>query len=225
MANVDWSHWAVVIFFFGLMCVYAFLLARIAFQVVLRLSKKINRSLYRKWGVEEDLLWPHPRAWFIGWGIGVALGALFTFVIALFSTLLITEPSRVGGDQIYDTFSFFFMGFILGAAVEWRRFEDLQRKVKRLDGLRDVFHNRFKVSELLSVYESLQHSPPLFWEEYTDLPDEEVNEETNRKYRELAAPYRYNQSSRHNRITIVVGALTLVVAVLGAIFAAREFFS
>ena len=220
MTEVGWSHWAVVIFFFGLMCGYAFLLARIVFQVALRLSKKIDRSLYRKWGVEEDLYWPPSSTWFIGWGVLVFVSAAFTFVLALFSTVLVTDASRVGGDQIYDTLNFFFIGFILGGAFEWQRFENIQRKVKRLDGLRQVFHDRFSVSELLSVHESLQHSPPLFWEEYTQLPDDEIDEETNRKYRERAVPYRYSQSSRHNRIIIVVTVLTLIV---GAILAAREF--
>ena len=148
---------------------------------------------------------PHPRAWFIGWAIVIAVFAAVTFLMALFSTLLITDASRVGGDQIYDTFNFFFIGLILGVAVEWQRFEDLQRRGKSLDGLREVFHERFAVSELLSVYESLRHAPPLFWKEYTQLPDEEVNEETNRRYRERAVPYSYSQSSRHNRIIIVVG--------------------
>ena len=220
MTEVDLSHWAVVTFFFGLMCGYAFLLARIVFQVALRLSKRIDRSLYRKWGLEEDLYWPLSGAWFIGWGVLVVLGAAFTFVFALFSTLLVTDASRVGGDQIYETFNFFFIGLILGATVEWQRFENIQRKVKKLDGLRQIFHDRFSVSELLSVYESLQHSPPLFWDEYTQLADDEVDEETNRKYRERSDPYRYSQSSRHNRIIIVVTILTLIV---GAILAAREF--
>ncbi len=224
MTEAGWSHWAFVIFLFGLMSVYAFLLARTVFQAVLRLSKKTNRSLYRKWGVEEDLFWPNSRAGFIGLGILVVVGAALTFLAALFSTLLITDSSRVGGDQVYDTFNFFFIGFILGAAIESQRFQDIQRKIKKLDGLREVFHDRFSVSELLSVYESLRHAPPLFWEEYTQLPDEEVDEETNRKYRERAIPYRYSQSSRHNNILIGVTVLTLLVAVLAALLAFGEFF-
>ena len=225
MTEVGWSHWVFVIFLFGLMCIYAFLLARTVFQAALRMSKKTNRSLYRKWGVEEDLFWPHSGAGFIGLGILLVFGAVLTFIAALFSTLLITDASRVGEDQVYDTFNFFFIGFILGIVIEWQRFEKIHRKVKSLDGLREVFHDRFRASELLSVYENLRHSPPLFWKEYAQLPDEEVNEETNRKYRERAVPYGYSQSIKHNRIIIVVGALTLIVAAFAAIFAAREFFS
>lgn len=204
------------------MCVYAFFLARTFYQVALRLSKKTNRSLYRKWGVEEELFWPRPLAWFVGWTVAVVFSAPFTFVAALFSTLLVTDASRIGGEQFYNTFTFFFAAFLLGFAAESQRFEDIKRKVNRLEGLREVFHHRFSISELLSVYESLQQSPQLFWEEYTQLPDEEVNEETNRKYRERAIPYRDSQSSRYNRIIIVVAALTLCVAVL---LAGREFLS
>ena len=132
MTEVGLFHWTLVITLFGLMCVYAFLLARIVFQAAFRLSKRKKRSLYRKWGVEQDLYWPHSEAWFIGLVIAVVVSAAFTFALALFSTLLVTDDSRVGGDQIYDTFNFFFIGFILGAAIEWQRFEDIQRKVNRL---------------------------------------------------------------------------------------------
>ena len=222
MTEVGLSQWTLVIFLFGLMCLFAFLLARFAFQVVLRLSKRKNRSLYRKWGVEEDLFGSHSGALFIILGIGTVVYAALTFVLALFSTLLIMDSSWVGVDQIYNAFTIFFIGFVLGAAFESQRFEDVQRKVNRLVGLRGVFHDRFRVSELLSVYESLQHLPPLFWEEYTQLPDVEVDEETNRKYRERAIPYRYSQSRRHNRIVITVATLTFLVAVL---LTAREFLS
>ena len=225
MTEAVWSHWALVVFAFGMMSVYAFFFARTVFQVVLRLSKKTDRSLYREWGVEEDLFWPPSGAWFVGFCIGVFISAALTFALALFSTLLLTDASGIAGDQIYDTFVFFYVGFILGIAFEWQRFKDAQQKVSRLDGLRKVFRDRFSVSELLSVYESLRYAPPLFWEEYTQLPDEEVNEETNRMYRERAVPYRYSQSSRHNRITIIVGVLTLLVAVLATTFGARVFFS
>lgn len=220
MTEVGWSQWAVVIFFFGIMCVYAFSLARALFQVLLRLSKKTDRSLYRKWGVEQDLFWPCPKILFMGWCILLVFGATFSFAVALSSTLLLTDASRVGGDQFYSTFTFFFLGFILGAAIESQRFEDVRRKIKRLEGLREAFHDRFSVSELLSVYESLQHSPPIFWEEYAQIPDEEINEETNRKFRERAVPYRYSQSSKHNRILMIVAVLTLLV---GAMLAGRDF--
>ena len=220
MTEVDLSRWAVVTVFFGLMCGHAFLFARTVFQVALRLSKRIDRSTYRKWGLEEDLYWPLSGEWFIGWAVLVVVGAAIFFVLALSSTLLVTDATRVGGDQFYDTFNFFFIALILGASVEWQRFENIQRKVKKLDGLRQIFHDRFSVSELLSVYESLQHSPPLFWDEYTQLTDDEVDEETNRKFRERAVPYRFSQSSRHNRIIIVVTVLALIV---GVILAVREF--
>ena len=222
MTEPDWARWAVVLFFFGLMCAFAFLLGSVAFQVVLRLSRRIDRSLYRKWGVEEDTYWPVPGAWFIGWVVLVIVSTPFTFLFALSSTLLMTDVSRLGGDQVYETFTFFFVGVILGVSIEWQRFENTRRKVERLDGLRQVFHDRFSLSELLSVYESLQHSPPLFWEEYTQLPDDDVDEETNRKFRERSIPYHYSQSSRHNRKIVVVTVLALIV---GVIVAFRAFFA
>ena len=216
MNEVSWTNWAFVIFIFGLMSANAFCLGRIILQGWLRLSQKTNRSRYRTWGVEKDLVWGPQWKWLIFWGIVIAVGAAYTFAFALASTLLVTEDSGLGVGQVYDTFSYFFIAFLLGVAIEVQHLEDVQRKVKRFEGLREVFRSRFRPSDLLSVYESMKQAPPLFWEEYTQLPEEEVNEETNQKYRERAAPYRYNLSIRHNIIVIVVGVLALVLATLVA---------
>ena len=162
MSDVSLAHWGLVIFLFGLMCVYAFALARYLVQLALRLSEKKNRGFYGKWGVDEVLFWPTSSAWFVAWGLVVFIFTGFTFLFTLFSTLLLTDATRIGGDQIYETFTFFSIAFILGAAVEFQRFEDVRRKVTKLEGLRETFHKRFRTAELLSIYESLQHAPPLF---------------------------------------------------------------
>ena len=218
----SFSPWAALIASFGLMCVFAFFFARYAFQGLLRLAKRQERPLYRKWGVDEELFWPTSAPWFICVVIAGIFGSAVTYLIALFTAILVTDDIWLGANPYYDTFVAFSIAIVLGASVESQRFDDVQRKVNRLEGLRGIFHERFSASELLSVYESLQHSPTLFWEEYTQLPDEEVGEETNRKYRERAVPFRDSQSIKYNRITITVAALTFVVAVL---LAGREFLS
>ena len=225
MNEIGWPQWAVVIFLFGLMCIYAFFLARNVYQMMLRLSKKVDLSVYEKWGMKQDLLWPLSGQWFIVWATVTVIFAATTFVIALYSTLLITDVSSIGGGQFYDTFTFFFFGFLIGIAIESQRFQEAKQKVERLEGLREIYHERFSRSELLSVYESLRHSPPLFWREYTQLPDDQVNHETNGKYRERAIPYSYSQSGSQNRMMIIVAVLTLVVSVIAAIFAIEEFLS
>ena len=217
MSEVSWINWVFVIFAFGLMCANAFILGRVILQGWLRLSQRTNRSRFSKWGLEKDLFWGPQWKWLICWGIVIAVGAAYTFVLALASTLLVTGDSGLGLGQVYDTFSFFLIGLILGVAIEIQHLEDVQRKVKTFEGLREVFHSRFRPSDLLSVYESMKQAPPLFWEEYTQLPEEEVNEATNQKYRERAAPYRYNLAIRHNRMTILVGVLALAIATLVAV--------
>ena len=58
------------------------------------------------------------------------------------------------------------------------------------------------------MYECLYDAPREFWEEYADLPDDDVNYATNQKYRERAAPY-------HNRASSGVQRVALLVAVVG----------
>ena len=217
MNEVSPSDWALVISLLGLMCANAFYLGLIVVQGALRLTKKKELSLLWKWGVEKDLLWPHRGKPFIGWGIALTVGAVYTSTFAFFSTFSITEGSRNEVDQASYTFLLFLIAWALGFNFEAQRTEAVLRKVERLEGLREVFRNRFRPSDLLSVYESLKHAPPLFWDEYTQLADEEINEETNQKYRERAGPYRYSLSIRHNRVIISLGVLAIAITLLVAV--------
>lgn len=107
-----------------------------------------------------------------------------------------------------------FYAFLLGFSVKAQSIINIREKIKKLEDLREVFSQRFGVVELLSMYESLRLAPQMFWEEYSKIPDEAINEETNRKYRELAAPYRYAQSSKHSRIVITVAVGTLALTAI-----------
>ena len=66
---------------------------------------------------------------------------------------------------------------------------------------------------MLSVYESLRHAPQLFWDEYADLTDDKVNEETNSKYREIAAPFHQNWSRQTTIILVGIAVIGLLVSV------------
>ena len=111
---------------------------------------------------------------------------------------------------------------LIGLTVRSERIKNIADKTKTLNNLKEVFHQKFSVSELLSMYEALRPAPPLFWEEYANLPDEQVTQETNRIYRERAAPYGHSQASKYNRTVIVVAVLTLL---LTAILVAKELLS
>ena len=67
----------------------------------------------------------------------------------------------------------------------------MDARLEMFESLRPVLRNRFTVTEILSMRECLRVAPRIFWEEYTNLPAVQVNEATNRKFRERAAPYRH----------------------------------
>ena len=213
MDEVTLSDWAPVILSTGAAYAFAFYFGRVSFQVWLRLSKT-DRCLYVKWGVERDLFWPISRAQIIYRCAGYLFGTVIYLVIALFTVQLIVDSWQMG---TYTILSFLVCVLAIGFDFESQRFKDIRHKVKDLEDLREVFHNRFSVSDLLSVYESLEYAPRLFWKEYSDLPEEEVSEATNQKYRERAAPYRYSLSIKYNRILIVVAVLAIVVPSLLAV--------
>ena len=93
-------------------------------------------------------------------------------------------------------------------------YRDHDMKRRELDSLRPVFHNRFPVSEILSMYECINAAPRIFWEEYTNLPDVQVNEATNRKFRERVASYAVRENTITQRTMLLVAVVTIIVAVL-----------
>ena len=74
-----------------------------------------------------------------------------------------------------------------------------------------VFRAKFSVAEIWSMYESLRHAPALFWEEYKNLPDVEVNESNNHRFRERVAPYSHIRTNTYNKIMAVAAVLTVAL--------------
>ena len=223
MSNVSFSGWASIIFLLLLLAAISFSFGHYAAQAIARLSTREKRLSLRKWGVERDLVSPTSLGCFIALGIALGLGiAFFAFLAFLVLMTPFSEVSIadiVGFSSWRITLSIVTYSFVLGFAMKYQPLSNTLEKIKELDNLRGVYHQRFKVSELLAMYEGLRHAPLLFWEEYSNLPDKEVNENTNSKYLERAAPYRYSQSSRYNRIVITVAVLTLLVT---AVLAAKD---
>ena len=217
MSDINYAEWAVIILFFGLMCASSFVLGGGLAQAILRVRSQGERPAYRKWGVDADIFRPNSTLWFIVGSVAVVFGILFTFSFAFLSTVLITEDASPITDRFQYTLSIATYALFIGFAIELQRIENIEKRIKTLTDLREVFQQRFKVSELISMYENLRPAPSLFWEEYANLPDEEINQETNRSYRERAAPYSHSQSNRYNRIATIVGIGTLLLGVVVAV--------
>ena len=216
MSNI-FTAGPITILLFAAMIAYTFLLGRYSVEATVRAFSK-RKTSYRKWGVERELFWPVPLIWFILYGFVFAIGTIFLFSLAFASTTLIPGVSTPGTEQFGDTFVIAFYGLMIGFIVEFRKFSGIDQKVKDMDGLRDTFLERSSVSDLLSTYEALRPAPKLFWEEFSQLADEDIGEDSNLRFHERAAPYRYTQSRQHNLTILAIAVLTLAVsALLGGI--------
>ena len=217
MTDASNTEWASVVLFFGLMIALSFAFGVFAIQVSLRLRSRGKRSSYQKWGVDKELFRPKSIVWLIGLGVAAAISLILTFYLAFLSTALVTEATTSAIDRLQTTLLFAIYAVFIGFMVEYQRFNEISEMTKKLDDLKAPFHEKFPISELLSMYEELRLAPPLFWEEYAGLTDDQVGQQTNRIYRERAAPYGRSRSIRYNKIVIVVAALTLLVAAISAV--------
>ena len=220
-SNTEWVI-VIVIVLFGLLLVSSLVLGRLTMQVLVRLDSRGKGSSYRKWGVDIELFQPNSIVLLVGSGLFVIFSTIFTFVLAYLSTVLVSAGTTSRADQFHYTLLAALYAVAIGLMVEYWRVRRIVDKTRTLDDLRVVFHQRFSPSELLSMYEGLRSAPPLFWEEYADLPDDQVNQETNRSYRERATPYGHGRLIRDNRTVIVVAVLTLL---LTAIVVVKQLFS
>ena len=86
-------------------------------------------------------------------------------------------------------------------------------RLEMFECLRHIFRNRFTVTEILSMCECLRVAPRIFWEEYTNLPAVQVNEATNRKFKERAAPYQTRRGEVTQRTMLLVAVAAVLLAV------------
>lgn len=171
MAEISIESWIIVIFLFVFMGLGCLELGVLAIQIVFRRKSRQHQKSYEKWGVESDLLRPPSSIGFALLGVAVAIGAAFMGLLAFFSTALLIEKTLPGIDQLYYTILIASYAFVIGLVIESERIRRITEMTRKLDDLRELFHQRFSVSELLSMYENLRPAPPLFWEEYAGLRD------------------------------------------------------
>ena len=199
-----------LILFLGLLAVYCYMLGTFVIEIPMRFVERRRRDSFRKWGMERDLFWPTSLIWSIVMAVG-----LFTITVFLYwslpSEIKITDRWAISSDlkQLIAIFGIYFGVF--GRLLTFRNAWD---KLKKIEELREIYHKQFSVSEILSMYESLRNTPPLFWEEYANLPDENVNKQTNDAYRRRASPYQFSQSSRRERVIVFLAGLAVLIGVI-----------
>lgn len=192
-----------------------------------------NRSLrrqreqldrYTHWGMEGEVLWNQPRNTWVMLLVAGAISVVFTALFAL--------PSLVDAGILPDGSSesyFSKIKFLRSDLVIWLLYviasvfmgyqsslgdrRDAYARLEMFESLRPVFRNRFTVTEILSMRECLRVAPRIFWEEYTNLPAVQVNEATNRKFKERAAPYQARRGEVTQRTMLLVAVAAVLLAV------------
>lgn len=214
MNSATTTDWIFVVFIFGLMSLSAYLLGVQMGQLIFRLKNWRKCADYDKWGVATDLFRPLSHIWFAAWMIFFVASTAFMLLMAFAFTALVDNGSTSISDRLYYTTTFAIYAWFIGLISEANRIGNIRIMTMKLEDLPEAFHCRFMATELISMYEGLRHAPEIFWKEYSNLPVERINRETNRDYRELASLYRDKQLIRHNRILIVVGIVAFIIAAI-----------
>ncbi|MXZ90164.1 MAG: hypothetical protein F4W95_00580 [Chloroflexi bacterium] len=168
---------------------------------------------YLRWGMEREVE-NQAQTWLHGTMFPVLV--LLSFVtVSIFTTTLAPILTEAMGflDTLGELSVFWAVAFLVSIIWVLQEHTIFDRKRQALDDLRPTYRQRFTPSELLSMYECLRAAPPLFWREYQNLPDVQVTEATNQKFRERAAPY----SSRGSNVLQRRAFIAAVVAVLAAV--------
>lgn len=185
------------------------------------MTRKWNQhtlARYRHWGMEDQVL-RRPYRW-VEWVIILPLYALhlsITYLLAV-PVAMNTAPFR---DHPSNLIALWLVVLLMPFLWRLAEYSSYKTKMEQLDALRPVFHARFPVTEILSMYECLKVVPRIFWEEYTNLPAVQINEATNRRFRERVAPYSNRTNENIQRailwatiIAVLLATLTVVQLVI-----------
>ena len=161
---------------------------------------------YRHWGMEGEVLGDvgpvvvifatlvtSCTIWFIIWFIAPA-----------------TTPIPVNPKEMIVPLVAFFLFAVSGGMSDYR-FGETRRE--QLDSLHPAFHARFPASEILSMHACLSTAPPVFWREYSALPDAQINKATNQEFRDRVSSYRVLESEKQYRKMLVIGLVAVAAAV------------
>ena len=143
----------------------------------------------------------------------VGCSAYLSWIASIFIDILINDYG-INSVIIRVAISVAVIVFAIGIVKEFTRTEKIRTKIDRLDNLGPRFHQLFTKSELLSMYEALQFAPSTFWDEYSTLEKWEINENTNRKFREMAAPYQHSDTRNIAKAALRTSTIALIVALI-----------
>ena len=170
-------------------CVYMFVCGRNGYKQALRMYlRKKNPdvvSRYGHWGMEREVFGESTLFWLISGAVlgSLTIGGIF-WPIASATSPINVEPTTTA----------MYLALSLLAPAYWgmQDYRVAETKRERLDALHPAFHARFPVTEILSMYECLRLAPPVFWQEYTQLPEGRINTATNQEFRTRVNPTHSN---------------------------------
>ena len=213
--------WVFVGLIFASMLAYSFFLGDYIARAGFRWLGRNRVLVYRKWGVERDLFFPLPRWQFIAWGTVIVVFTAITFLVSAAVSAAFIQKTSLTKGILENTLAIAAIPFTWGILVAYVRIWNILERIDKLTKLPPHFHERFSVTELLSMYEALRSAPPIFWEEYSNLEERQMDSDINRRYRENAAPFRHNSLNINNKamlgIAIAVLIFTAISVVIGAI--------
>lgn len=191
-----------------------FLILEIALRELLGFLGTNSRLPRRSREDRRSLMRSGPSWWIIVDSTFVAgCSAYFSWTATILIDILINDYDV--NDSIIKVAIFVaVIVFVIGFVKEFTRTENIRTKIDRLDNLSPRFHQFFTKSELLSMYETLKFAPSTFWDEYSSLEKWEINENTNRKFREMAAPYQYSDTRSIARAALIISTVALIVALI-----------
>ena len=162
------------------------------------------------------LLQPVPLGWFIFETVLIAGIAAYLSLVTSRIVIFLINVYNVSDDISKYAVALTVVAFATGFLKEFGRTNEITTKVDKLTDLHPRFRQLFTTAELLSVYEILRTAPDWLWEEYSKLEKWQINETTNRKYRELAAPYQHNEIRYINKAILAISIVALAVAIIAA---------
>ena len=199
----------VVLIWLGASVVWILACSRDWYKVGLRACiKKASPSIfarYQHWDMEREVFGTTGLPFLVV----ETIWACFTIWVTIWKIARATTPFSVEPTELLITFAACFLMPFLWVSSGYRNGET---KREKLDALRPTFHARFSVSEILSMYECLRLSPPVFWNEYTELPEWEINKTTNQEFRNRVSSYHLLDSQIHQRVALIIAVIAVLVA-------------
>ena len=187
----------------------------------------------QRWGMTTDLFGNASGTWAIMLGIwdiiSVAITTIYAIPALANAGIMFDSaplPLLSYGDAILPGLGLWllYLPMVIWMGIQWGIWDlrYAEGRIARLESLRPIFHNKFTVTEILSMRECLRAAPDVFWEEYANLPDVQVNEATNRKFRERAAPYQTRDSEIIQRMMLSATVVAIFLAIPSLMFIMLE---